>query len=89
MNLEYVDHNLTTQRDWKRARQLHRKKLVEIVRTPSKRAYTPLPKFVVESKSRRRVERKKYSDHGKIHKENMALYSKICRVSPSVNVIAT
>jgi hypothetical protein len=54
---EYVDHSVATRRDWVKARQIHRKKLMEIVRTPSKKAYTPLPRFFSDSNNRRRSQR--------------------------------
>lgn len=56
MNLEYIDHTITTKRDWTRARELHRKKLLEIVKSPSKKIYNPQPNFYSQSRSRQRTQ---------------------------------
>jgi len=57
-NFEYVDYSTSTRRAWTRAREIHRQKLMEIVRTPSKKAYTPIPQFIFKSRSRKREQGK-------------------------------
>lgn len=57
-NFEYIDYSTTTRRAWTRARDIHRQKLMEIVRTPSKKTYTPIPHFISNSKTRKREQGK-------------------------------
>ena len=86
MNQEYVDHNLTTKRDWKIARKMHRKKLVEIVRTPSRRLSSTPQNVFPDSRSRQRSQGIYYTVTGKIEKENLCLRSRITNIPPAVNV---
>lgn len=87
--MEYVDHNLTTKRDWTNARKIHRKRLVEIVRTPSRRLSSTPQKDILNLRSRQRDNSKNYAVTGKIAKENSLLRCRITQVSPAVNVKST
>lgn len=57
-NFEYVDYSTTTRRAWTRAREIHRQKLIDIVKAPSKTSKTPLPHFISDSKTRKRQQGK-------------------------------
>jgi hypothetical protein len=83
--VQYVDYSSATRRTWIRGQQLHRQKLQEIVRTPSKRCHTPMPKFHSDSKSRQRSERNQKIGYDQIQRANDMLYSKIFDMNPSIN----
>ena len=75
-SLDYIDHTVSTRREWTQAREVHMKKLLEIVRSPSKKAYTPLPKIVEDSKSRLRSLSKIYTE--KLILSNLIIKTFIC-----------
>lgn len=83
-SLEYIDHTLSTKRDWTRAQELHRKKLNEIVRTPSRRSNSPFFNLPCESITRKHGQNF-HSGRTKHFQENPINYSKIHGVSPSAN----
>jgi hypothetical protein len=85
-NFEYVDHSDTTRRAWTRAREIHRLKLVEIERNPSRKAHTPLPKFLTESRTRKRSKGKEKIAKERIRKENSLMFKKIFDAAPLINV---
>jgi hypothetical protein len=85
-NFEYVDHSTSTRRAWTRARELHRLKLIEIERSPSRKSCTPLPKFLPESHTRKRTKGALYVANSRIRKENSKIFKKIFEASASINV---
>ena len=85
-NFEYVDHSTSTRRAWTRARELHRLKLMEIERSPSRKSCTPLPKFLPESHTRKRSKGKAKTVNSRIRKENSKIFKKIFEASALINV---